>query len=97
MGIIYHDLKPENIMLAADGHVKVVDFGLALAANARKYDETRMGTSMYMAPELAKHRVQVGMLLLLSIVLISNGGNARRREIMRVIWANLSRCRQLGR
>lgn len=57
--IIYHDLKPENIMLAADGHVRVVDFGLALAIDARQYDETRIGTSMYMAPELAKHRVQV--------------------------------------
>eukprot|EP00903_Cladosiphon_okamuranus_P010861 g10258.t1 len=57
-GIIYHDLKPENILLAADGHVKVVDFGLALDAHARQWDECRMGTSMYMAPELAKHRVQ---------------------------------------
>lgn len=59
MGIVYHDLKPENIMLAVDGHVKVIDFGLALAADARQYDETRMGTSMYMAPELAKHKVKV--------------------------------------
>ncbi|CAM9176934.1 unnamed protein product [Pylaiella littoralis] len=58
VGIIYHDLKPENILLAADGHVKVVDFGLALDAEARQWDECRMGTSMYMAPELAKHRVQ---------------------------------------
>lgn len=38
---------------------KVVDFGLALDADARQWDECRMGTSMYMAPELAKHRVQV--------------------------------------
>lgn len=59
MGIIYHDLKPENILLAADGHVKVVDFGLALDKEAREWDECRMGTSAYMAPELAKHRVQV--------------------------------------
>ncbi|CAM9978801.1 unnamed protein product, partial [Hapterophycus canaliculatus] len=57
-GIIYHDLKPENILLAADGHVKVVDFGLALDAEAKQWDECRMGTSMYMAPELANHRVQ---------------------------------------
>ncbi|CAM9859012.1 unnamed protein product [Ectocarpus sp. 4 AP-2014] len=58
VGIIYHDLKPENILLAADGHVKVVDFGLALDKEAREWDECRMGTSAYMAPELAKHRVQ---------------------------------------
>lgn len=46
-------------MLGVDGHVRVVDFGLALAADDRQYDETRIGTFMCMAPELAKHRVQV--------------------------------------
>ena len=59
MGVIYHDLKPENILLDSDGHIKVVDFGLALAADAQQYGMTRMGTSMYMAPELANQRVTV--------------------------------------
>lgn len=59
MGVIYHDLKPENILLDLDGHIKVVDFGLALDTDARQYGKTRMGTSMYMAPELAKQRVAV--------------------------------------
>lgn len=36
-------------MLAADGHVKVVDFGLALAIDEPHYDDKHMGTSMYMA------------------------------------------------
>lgn len=78
-GIIYHDLKPENILLAADGHVKVVDFGLALDAEARQWDECRMGTSMYMAPELAKHRVQV----LYFLQLVSYCGCSRLRLFLR--------------
>ena len=64
--IVYNDsffhappLSPPAFLRPLTNVCKVVDFGLALDANARQWDECRMGTSMYMAPELAKHRVQV--------------------------------------
>jgi tetratricopeptide (TPR) repeat protein len=55
-GIIHRDLKPGNVMVA-DQHVKVLDFGLAMAAEhlrSKEVDETTVGTIVYMAPELVR-------------------------------------------
>ena len=48
-GLVHADLKPENIVVASDGRVRVVDFGLARLA--RGAGQAASGTPAYMAPE----------------------------------------------
>lgn len=54
--IIYRDLKPDNVVICNDGHISLIDFGMAKAeiSEVQRGAKTFCGSVMYLAPEMLK-------------------------------------------
>ena len=63
-GVVHRDVKPANILIAANGTVKVADFGIARALNTATEENLTqagavMGTAAYFSPEQAQGRPSI--------------------------------------
>ena len=59
-GVVHADLKPGNVMLCADGSIRVIDFGMAQPVETGRFHlraaTPAMGTSDYISPEQLQHK-----------------------------------------
>ncbi len=61
-GVVHRDIKPANVMVQPDGHIKIVDFGIARLESASGHTVTGavIGTFHYISPERLKGEASDG-------------------------------------
>ncbi|XP_068134165.1 protein kinase C delta type-like isoform X6 [Hyperolius riggenbachi] len=93
-GIAHRDLKPDNIMLDEDGHVKIIDLGLAQdQLTGGRTISGRCGTPDYMAPEIL---MGVGRMIARRTAFIGRRRCEGHRCFVRFSWASLMELPWIG-
>lgn len=82
-GVIYRDIKPENILLDNDGHLQLIDFGLSKWLPQGCHTFTICGTTQYMGEWLI---ILLLMYLILTTILV----------IIHIVFYNFNSSRSFG-
>lgn len=56
LNIIYRDMKPENVLIGADGYIRLADFGLSKGDVANNLCVSFCGSPAYLSPEMLKQK-----------------------------------------
>jgi hypothetical protein len=52
LNVVYRDIKPENLLLSAEGHIKFTDFGFAAVLAAGEQSKAFLASAEYISPEM---------------------------------------------
>ncbi|OHS97928.1 AGC family protein kinase [Tritrichomonas foetus] len=56
VGVVHRDLKSANILMSAPDFIKIADLGVSTVLHSTQLARTQIGTPLYLAPEIWKHK-----------------------------------------